>query len=115
MATTYRIGHGDQAGPVGKDSLHLDLGHDVGHTGQNVIGSDHPASDLERLSDPESVAGRLGHGIGHYGDGLGHVEPQTPVATRASQHCRQVQQQPVCLGRGEVHAQPSVMTEAGCC
>ena len=122
MPAAHRIGDGHQPGSVTEDRLHLNLGDDVGHTGQDVIGAENGASYRQRLDHGEPVAGGLGHRVGHQGDGLRNVHPEPPGAAGPGQRCSQIEQQAVGLGGRQVHGQPcgSIETtgnvgDTGCC
>ena len=85
MPATDRIGDGDEAGTVGKDGLHLDLGHDVGHARQDISGSEHGPTPLQCVPYAESIPGRFGHGVGHNGDGFRDIQPEPPGLALAGQ------------------------------
>ena len=58
-----RVGHDDEAGPVVEHGFDLDLAHDVGDAGEDVVGTQHllPGCECVRMSGP--VPGRLADGV----------------------------------------------------
>jgi hypothetical protein len=91
VSAADRVGDGDQPRPVAEYGLHLDLGHDVRHTGQDVIGTDHGSAHVEGGDHGEPVPGRFGHRVGHQGHGLGHVQPEPPCTAGPGQRRSQEQ------------------------
>ena len=68
--------------------------------GKHVVGAEDRAPTSTASTMGAAVARGLGHGVGDDRGGLGHVEPQPPVASRAGEAGREVQQQPIDFRRG---------------
>ena len=98
-----RVAHDHHARTIVEHGLDAHFAHDVGHTGQHVVGGQRPGAGGRRVHDPRSVASRLAHGVGDQCRGLGNVEPQSTRPPRPRQFGGGEDQQPIAVGRGETH------------
>lgn len=98
-----RVAYHHHARAVIEHCFDAHLAHDVGDTGQDLVGTQHLRPGCSGLHDPRPVARCFADGVGDQRRRLGNVQPQAAPTARPRQLRSGEDQQPVSIGRSETH------------